>query len=177
MAIKPNEIETMKEPCSKMYGKVAIFGLGLGYFAYRVAQNENVKEITIIEKDENVIKLFYENILPQFENADKIKVVKSDAFDFAKKMGEKKYDTAFVDLWHDTSDGVDLYIKMKKSEVFSPDTKFEYWIEKSILSSIRWRVFDGIYESIKKGKFVLPPHQNIENILSDEYLKNFVKYT
>ena len=75
MAIKPNEIETMKEPISKMHGRVAVFGLGLGYFAYMVSQKSSVSEITIIEKDKNVIRLFCENILPQFENKEKIKIV------------------------------------------------------------------------------------------------------
>jgi hypothetical protein len=31
------------------------------------------------------------------------------------------------------SDGIDMYLKMKKFEGNSPKTEFTYWIEKSIL--------------------------------------------
>lgn len=176
MAIKPNEIETMKPYIEKMSGDVAVFGLGLGYFAYMISQKENVKTITIVEHDSSVIKLFEENILPQFENSQKIKVVKSDAFDFAKnELPNGKYDHAFVDLWHDVSDGVELYIKMKRLEEKSPKTEFSYWIEKSILSSIRWQIFDGIQAQIENGKFN-EPQENVLKYISDDYLKNFVKF-
>ena len=91
-------------------------------------------------------------------------------------MGKEKYDTAFVDLWHDVSDGVELYIKMKKCQTFSPTTKFEYWIEKSLLSSMRWRVFEGIYEKVKQGKDFFTFGDDIKSVLSDDYLRNFAKY-
>ena len=44
-----------------------------------------------------------------------------------------KYDFVFTDLWHDVSDGIDMYLKMKQYEKQSPNTTFSYWIEKSIL--------------------------------------------
>lgn len=48
-------------------------------------------------------------------------------------MSKGKYDFVFTDLWHDVSDGIDMYLEMKKYEEQSPDTTFMYWIEKSIL--------------------------------------------
>ncbi|MNI89136.1 hypothetical protein D3C73_1465030 [compost metagenome] len=48
-------------------------------------------------------------------------------------MSQEKYDFVFTDLWHDVSDGIDLYLRMKKIAAQYPDTKFTYWIEKSIL--------------------------------------------
>lgn len=176
MAIKPNEIETMKPHIEKMSGNVVVFGLGLGYFAYMISQKESVKSITIVERDSSVIKLFEENILPQFENKHKIKIVKSDAFDFAEnELPKINCNHAFVDLWHDVSDGVELYIKMKKLEAKNSKTQFSYWIEKSILSSIRWQIFDSIQTQIKNGKFS-EPYENILKYISDDYLKNFVKF-
>ena len=47
-------------------------------------------------------------------------------------MSKGKYDFVFTDLWHDVSDGIDMYLKMKKYEKQSP-ILFSYWIEKSIL--------------------------------------------
>ncbi|MBQ8545375.1 MAG: hypothetical protein IJ437_00335 [Clostridia bacterium] len=176
MAIKPNEIETMKPHIEKMSGDVVVFGLGIGYFTYMVSQKADVTSITVVERDSSVIRLFEKYILPQFENKDKIKIVKSDAFIYAQKqMTNEKFDCAFVDLWHDVSDGVELYIKMKKLEAKSPSTKFYYWIEKSILSNIRWHIFDGIEKQIENRKFT-EPYESIVKYISDDYLKNFVKF-
>ena len=176
MAIKPNEIETMKPHLEKMAGRVAVFGLGMGYFAYMASLKDEVSHITIIERDQSVIDLFVDNILPQFKNAHKISIIKADAFDFAEnQMKGHSYDCAFVDLWHDVSDGVELYIKMKHLEVKNPQVSFNYWIEDSILSSVRWHVFDGISQRYKKGEFD-EPFENVQKYLSNDYLRELVKF-
>ena len=176
MAIKPNEIETMKEPINKAHGKVVTFGLGLGYFAYMTSLKDSVSELVIVEKSEEVISLFSNHILPHFQNKEKIKIVKSDAFEYAKgEMPSQCFDYAFVDLWHDTSDGVDMYIKMKKLECLSSKTHFEYWIEKSILVTIRKKIFNAIMESVESGKNTLS-YDEILSRLSLDYIKEFVKF-
>ena len=134
MTITPNEIETMQEAIENASGHVLAFGLGLGYYAYMVSEKENVESVTVVDCNEDVIQLFQQYILPQFKQAAKIKVINEDAFDFAKKhIGEGKYDFVFTDLWHDVSDGIDMYLNMKQYERLSPDTEFMYWIEKSML--------------------------------------------
>lgn len=61
-----------------------------------------------------------------------------------KKQG--RYDYAFIDLWHDTTDGLEMYLKAKRIEnkLHTADlqTKFAYWVEKSLLSAYRWTVFE-----------------------------------
>ena len=176
MAIKPNEIETMKEPVEKARGRVLVYGLGIGYFAYMVSQKADVSSVTVVERDENVISLFEKHILPQFPSREKITIVKSDAFDYARnEMKRGGFDYVFTDLWHDVSDGVDLYIKMKKCETLCPNLHYEYWIECSILSSVRWSIFDGMYKKFQKGEFNGAVRE-IETYLSDDYLKEFVKF-
>ena len=97
-----------------------------------------------------------------------------DAFDFAKnEMKKSHFDTAFVDLWHDVSDGLDLYLKMKKHEEYST-AKFRYWIEKSILSHMRWQVFEGILSKIQNGKANMTVDE-IKNAISDRSLKALAK--
>ena len=58
------------------------------------------------------------------------------------------YDHAFVDLWHDTADGLELYLKAKKEENYLKakgiETMFSYWAEESLLSAYRWTIFDEI---------------------------------
>ena len=178
MLITPNEIETMKEAIFLATGNVVTFGLGMGYFAYMVSNKEEVNKVTIVEKDKNVIRLFTENILPQFPNKNKIEIIESDAFDYI--LSGNKHDFAFCDIWHDVSDGLPLYIKFKKLEVNWPMTKFTYWIENMIVAQIRYAIYvvlfdelDGINKTyndsfINKVKKALNDYQ-IDNLEQFEY--------
>lgn len=62
-----------------------------------------------------------------------------------EKMQER-YDYAFIDLWHDTADGLEMYLKAKcienKLHTAGLQTKFAYWVEKSLLSAYRWTIFE-----------------------------------
>lgn len=134
MTITPNEIETMKDAVDKASGHVLTYGLGLGYYAYMVSEKSNVESVTIVDSNEDVIDLFQKYILPQFNNVGKINIINADAFEYAReKMPKENYDFVFTDLWHDVSDGIDMYLEMKKYEKNCPTTEFSYWIEKSIL--------------------------------------------
>ncbi|WP_010096228.1 hypothetical protein [Ornithinibacillus scapharcae] len=134
MTITPNEIETMKEAVDRATGNVLTYGLGLGYYAYMVSEKETVERVTIVDMNEDVVNLFKTHILPQFTHADKITIIQADAFEHAKyDLAKGNYDFVFTDLWHDVSDGMDMYLRMKQYEKQSPSTEFMYWIEKSIL--------------------------------------------
>lgn len=133
MTLLPNEIITTKPHIQKAHGKVLTFGLGLGYFAFHASIKPNVSSVTVVERDDCVIKLFTDNILPYFPYKDKINIVCQDAFDYAEKsLANEKYDFVFTDIWHDASDGVDLYLKMKEYEKSSPKTEYGYWIEDTL---------------------------------------------
>ena len=130
MLITPNEIETMKEVIYKAKGKVLTYGLGMGYYAYMVSEKEEVNQITIVEKDESVISLFKQYILPQFKYKEKVRIIHEDAFEYAKmSMAKEQYDFVFTDIWHDPIDGIPLYLKMKEYENLSPNSHYDYWIE------------------------------------------------
>ena len=59
---------------------------------------------------------------------------------------QERYDYAFIDLWHDTADGLEMYLKAKRIEhelhTSGMRTRFAYWVEKSLLSAYRWTVFE-----------------------------------
>ena len=133
MTVTPNEINTMKKAIDGAFGDALTFGLGLGYYTYMVSLKESVKTITVVERDPDVISLFEKFILPQFENSQKVRIICSDAFEFAdNNFKSGKFDHVFTDLWHDPSDGMELYMKMKERERLCPSAVFEYWIEKTI---------------------------------------------
>lgn len=135
MTITPSERNTMLRHVELARGKVAVFGLGLGYYPFMISNHEIVDTITIVERDASVIALFEKYVLPQFPHREKIRIVQQDAFLFAESM--RGFDTAYVDIWHDVSDGAEMYLRMKKLEKHSPETCFLYWIEPSILAFLR----------------------------------------
>ena len=133
MMITPNEIETMKNPIKNAKGRVLTYGLGLGYFAYMASLKKEVESVTVVERDKNVTELFKKYILPQFEQKDKIRLVEFDALFFAAEQKNKKetdFDFVFADIWHDPSDGCDIYLLLKSLE--RTDCTYSYWIEDTI---------------------------------------------
>ena len=187
MSVVPNEIFTMKEAISKAKGKVLTFGLGLGYFAYMASLKEEVDEVVVIEMDEAVISLFYQQILPQFPNKEKIKVIKSEAFSYIKSHDLSLFDYIFLDLYHDSGDGLEIYLKTLD---YLDGYHVDYWIEDSILLLVRKMIisilydeyyhedssyssYQSIYAGIRlllKDKIFLD-YQDIKTLLSDDSIK------
>lgn len=133
MTVTPNEVETMGPAIAQASGNVLTFGLGLGYYAYMVSEKDAVEAITVVEQNDEIIRLFETRILPQFPHAEKVRVVRADAFAYAEShLGDGRFDLVFTDLWHDPSDGVALYLEMKQYEALSPSTTYLYWIERTL---------------------------------------------
>lgn len=133
MTMMPNELVTQRIPIKKASGRVCTYGLGLGYFAFMCAAKDEVESVTVVERDESVISLFKEMLLPCFIHPEKLEIVSADAFEFAEKEApERRFDYIFADIWHDPSDGVGAYKRFKALEHLCPDTKFDYWIEKTL---------------------------------------------
>ena len=135
MSITPNEIKTMEPAIEKAKGDIIVFGLGLGYFAFMTSLKQEVKSVTIVENDINIINIFKENLLPLFPQKSKIKIVQADALEVIKKP--LPYDFAFVDLWHSVEDGLELFLKFKKIESQNQDVEFSYWLSNSFYALLR----------------------------------------
>ena len=165
MMITPNEINTMKEPIKKARGRVVTFGLGMGYYTYMVSRKEEVESVTVVERDPGVISLFKEYILPKFEFKDKVNIICADAFSYAETvLPGGRFDVVFADMWHDVSDGLDMYIRLKRLERLTPDAEFTYWVERSLLSELRKMVFETLVSKEDMTASRLLP------MLSDDYL-------
>ena len=60
---------------------------------------------------------------------------------------KEKFDFVFADIWHDPSDGIDLYLKLKEAEKLSPQTQYCYWVEKTLKVYIDNLIGDGAVSS------------------------------
>ena len=130
MSLNPNEIETMKPYIKKTKGDVLVLGLGMGYVPFMMALKPEVKSITIVEKDPDIISLFNSLIYPSFKNKEKIKIVEGDAIDYVRK--QNKYDYIFADLWHSPDDGLSLFVQLKRI-----NRSIDCWLEVSMDALLR----------------------------------------
>lgn len=139
MTLTPNEIETMHAPSQDLHGHVLVFGLGLGYYAYLAASQPEVTQVTVVDCNEDVAALFHDTLLPLW-NKEVLcpQVVVDDAFHYVEQNGfccsdGENADIVFTDLWHDASDGMPLYQRMRElAQHSAPNTDFRYWIEPSM---------------------------------------------
>ena len=130
MSLNPNEIETMKPFINKGKGHALVLGLGMGYVPYMLSLKKEVKSITIIEKDQDVIELFNKLIWPKFVNKEKIKIIKDDAIKYVEK--NHQYDYIFADLWHDPEDGLPLFVSLKRI-----NKDIDCWLNTSMYALLR----------------------------------------
>lgn len=159
MAITPNEVETMREDIAAAHGNILVLGLGLGYYAFMTAKMEHVIRVTVVELDQDVIRVFEEELLPQFPNREKIRVIHADAFSYVEKEAAKEnYDFVYADIWHDVLDGTPLYLRFRALEKHVPGAQWRYWVEKSMLIWLRGLILEEMEE--KQGSL----YRHFENL-------------
>lgn len=134
MTMLPNESITQRVPIAAARGRVLTYGLGLGYYAFMTSRRAEVADVTVVERDKNVISLFESLILPCFSHPEKLHIVCADAFEYAEHSAPQGgFDCVFADIWHDPSDGVAAYKRFRQYEpLFPAGTRFDYWIEDTI---------------------------------------------
>ncbi|NCI19758.1 hypothetical protein EJM73_08980 [Clostridium botulinum] len=77
------------------HGDVLIAGLGIGLIVLPIQNKEDVKSITIIEKNQEVIDL----VATQLPLNNKVKIINEDIFKWKPKRGSK-YDVIYFDIWN-----------------------------------------------------------------------------
>jgi len=138
MSLIPHEINTMAPSIGKAVGKVLTMGLGLGYYAFMASEKTGVESVDVIENDPKVIALFTKHLLPLFPHPEKIKIIPTDAIEFAR-LPPHDYDYAFVDLYRTEEDGLPLYLALKPLEInlVKPSGTVSFWIERTLTASLR----------------------------------------
>ena len=149
MSVTPNEVYTVQPAIDNAKGKVLTLGCGMGYFAYMASLKDEVESITIIELEQDVIDLFENSILPQFENKDKITVIKADAIEFMKDINDGDYDYNFADIWIGI-DQIEPYLAVKEVCRRFRKTKIDYWMEEAFATLLTYNVWNEIIKSFSK---------------------------
>ncbi|MDB4490104.1 hypothetical protein N9045_01170 [bacterium] len=98
MSLTPNEVLTQRGQVRRAKGKVGLAGLGMGWAARRILERKQVKHLTIIEQDLDIIKLFGTPLKEQFQ--DKLTLICGDAYE----QDWQQFDVSIWDIWERFND-------------------------------------------------------------------------
>ncbi|MFA5211677.1 MAG: hypothetical protein WC414_04270 [Patescibacteria group bacterium] len=136
MSDTPMELETNSEFIDNAKGDILIGGLGLGLIVMSVQSRKNIKSITIVEKEKEIIEL-----LKDFPFNTKVKIINDDIYNY---IPEKKFDYIYFDIWNTISS--DNYDDMKKLH----RTFRKYLNKDGTITS--WRYEDCKYQKYRERK-------------------------
>lgn len=159
MTVEPFEINSFESFIESATGNVLLVGCGLGYVAYMLSRKKDVTSITIVDKSQDVLDLFNEHILPQFEKKDKIRTIAMDGIDYLRTADLSIYNHVNVDIWYDTIDMIYTYLSCLEIEKENPTVQFSYWLEEELKFDIQ----NGILLATTRpdcveGKQNIPPN-------------------
>ncbi len=99
MSLSPHEIESQELGCRHAFGHTVVMGLGMGWAALNIALNPQVRRVTVIERDPEVIDLFASSGalhgVPAAV-AGKMRVVEADALAW---QPDEPVDFIHADIW------------------------------------------------------------------------------
>jgi hypothetical protein len=140
MSITPMEQESHMLHIAAAHGHTVVMGLGMGMYLYNIIQKEEVRQVTVIEKDSQVIELLPK--VSDFDNwpgIEKVRVVNADA---RKWKTNEHVDFLYVDTWkhmHDERALTDTQLIYKNVK---PDL-VGYWIQEGDYDDFLRTVLNG----------------------------------
>ena len=147
MTVEPYEILTHNTRAKYVKGNVLLLGCGLGYTAFRLAQEDQVKSIDIVELSPDVKKLYDDNVRGITPNNYKINdIILADAIEYLYTTNLEKYNHIDVDIWRDTLDMTYPYLKCLALEDQYPNIQFTYWIEDSFYNNLQTEILRILYK-------------------------------
>ena len=141
MSDTPMEKSTNYDFVRKAHGVVFIAGLGIGMIVLAIQDKENVKSITILEKNQDVIDL----VAPQLPLNDKVKIIQGDVFDYEFARGTK-FDVLYFDIWNFVNSDVyknemqvlkKKYRKHRQMSKVNPNAFMACWAEYEAKNNLR----------------------------------------
>jgi hypothetical protein len=103
------------------------FEVGIGLILVPLFARENVKSITVIERNQDVIDLISSHL-----QSDKLQIICADIFDWKPTKG-RKFDVIYFDIWPDVcEDNLDQMSKLHNRFKFNlnrenPDAFMDSW--------------------------------------------------
>jgi hypothetical protein len=132
MSDTPMEKRTNYRFLEEAHGDVLIGGLGIGMIIIPIQEKIEVKSITILEKNPEVIEL----VGKQLPLNNKVTVIEGDIFTYELAKGTK-FDSIYFDIWSyiNTDVWIEMkalkikYRKHKQSSKINPNSFIKCWAE------------------------------------------------
>ena len=96
MSNTPDEIRDQRHFVNRACGDVLINGLGLGITLKLILAKPELKNVTVIEKSQDVINL----VAPTYLEDPRVVILNADAFEY-KPIKGVHYDCCWHDIWND----------------------------------------------------------------------------
>lgn len=99
MSLTPHEIESQEMGCIYGSGHTVVMGLGMGWVAINMALNPNIRQVTVIEHDPEVISLLeLSGALDELAQdiRKKIRIIQADALEW---IPDEHVDFLYADIW------------------------------------------------------------------------------
>ena len=167
--LQPRVIDSTYLPLKVIKGKILILGLRDGYFAYMSSLNERVKEITVVEQDQEVIDFFKKYIVPNCPN--KIRIVHKDAYQYLDEVKDRDFNYIFGNIWTNAFTGVTKYLKLKSRLDSFKYTKRIYFMEETIVTELGKSLTNAILSGPESPYYPQLKEYNFETIY--DYRKVF----
>jgi hypothetical protein len=95
----PDELVTHLDFMLRAHGHVLVTGLGLGCVVRGCLANPRVRAVTVVERDQDVIRLVWPVL--QREAGNRVYLVHADALEWVREACLVGFDCAWHDLWSD----------------------------------------------------------------------------
>lgn len=127
------EKRTNMDFCINAHGDVLIGGLGIGMIILAIQDKPEVKSITVIEKNQEVIDM----VASQLNFNDKVNVICADVFEWKPEKGVK-YDVSYMDIWNWVNEDIyekemkplkRRYARFLRSKQENPNRYNKCWVE------------------------------------------------
>ncbi|MBL4685230.1 MAG: hypothetical protein JKY37_11615 [Nannocystaceae bacterium] len=109
MSITPAEIMTLRPGTRMAKGRVVIAGLGLGHQLIEVTKRLQVKRVTVVELDQELVDWIMPQIRPHCRKP--VEVIVGDAYEVLPKL---KADIALIDIFPGYGDGFKRVAELAK---------------------------------------------------------------
>ena len=142
MSDSPQEVEQHTRQLKKARGRVLVGGLGIGLAVAILARNRKVREIVVVEKSSDVIRMVAPhawNFVGSRSRGVSLAVLNTCLFEYLKMNHLPSFDFAFLDIWIPTgqtvlADTVLPLRKLAKRVVYGP---IECWNELDMIGQMR----------------------------------------
>ena len=175
----PIEQEDAHEDLVQCKGRVLVGGLGLGYFAKKLQEKEDVLHVDVIEISSDVIKLVWKHL-----KLDKrFNIINMDIHKWLGERGSPKphYDWVYLDIWRMDGEAefietvlplkrrIKKYLTLKKEHILS-------WKEQTMLGQFQTGLQNRVCLKTTFNDMIDMPQKQFNKTKKDMWLKIYYPF-